>query len=130
MTIEVDAQVANILDGYQVTLTAGSARGVVEGNLVTIWRTVEVIDPGSGERLGQVRVDNLKLRVREVYEKFSLAAVPRETANFFPSLGLTLPRKKIAIGGPDGEGDDVRVQEGDAATIYVEAAAEGSDTDG
>lgn len=119
MSKEVDASVANVLDAYRVTLNAGANNGVSVGDRVTLWRLVEVTDPTNGERLGEVRIDNVGMEIKDVYDRFSVAAV-RSGSALFASFAFTTPRKRIST-GPSGDSDErVVVRVGDEATIYLD----------
>ena len=119
MTNEVEALVANVLDSYRVALNVGTNQGVKEGDSVTLWRIVDVKDPESGEQLGSVRLDNLKLDVTLVDAKYCVASV-RSSSALFAGSAIFGTRKRIAKDPhPDREDDLVRVRPGDEATVYV-----------
>lgn len=115
---EVEASVANVLDSYRVTLNVGASHGISEGDRVTVWREVEVTDPGTGERLGAVRIDNVGMELKAVYDRFSVAAV-RSGSAVFASFAFATPRKRISTGESNDEESRVVVRVGDAATVYV-----------
>lgn len=68
-------KVAGIVADSQLSVTVGSAGGVRKGDIVTLYREVEVADPDSGERLGQVSFPKLRLEVNFVSEKFCVGIV-------------------------------------------------------
>lgn len=117
MTESVSASVAKILGTYSVALNRGNTHGIRVGDRVTLWRDEEIVDPDNGQELGSTRVENLRMRVSELDERFCIAEVPRETSSvLFANFPFTVPRKTIST-SPANE-DDIVVRVGDPATIY------------
>lgn len=117
MATEVEALVASVLDEYRLALNVGADSGVRDGDRVTLWRIVEVVDPVSSEKLGDVRLDKLKLTVTFVAPKYCVASVDSTSGGVFWSS--IQPRKRMSAGVSD---DKVTVNAGDQATIYLERA--------
>lgn len=113
---EIDAKVARVLDEYRLAINAGSERGVKMQDDVILWRLVEVKDPDSGEILGTVYLDALKLRVEDVHPKMSVARVVGDTSFLF---NFGSPRKRIEYARGNMGSEAVRVAEGDAVSIII-----------
>lgn len=129
MTIEVQAKVAEVLSSREVALNVGIKSGVQLDSRVVIWRTIQVRDPDTKERLGEVKLEKLHLRVREVSDRFCIAiTLPRTTFNgggWFHGGAATI---RMASGS---KGDDaVLVEVGDPATIIVAQASDEPDGEG
>jgi hypothetical protein len=73
--ITITAKVAQIVSPREVAFNVGIDDGVNKGDSVTLYRTVEITDPDSGEFLGSVRVPRLNLRISLVNEKFCVGSV-------------------------------------------------------
>jgi hypothetical protein len=71
--MRIDAKVATIVSPVQVALNAGSNKGVKTGDLVTVYRRVDVNDPDSKQDLGAVILTKVRLTVSVVYDKFCVA---------------------------------------------------------
>jgi hypothetical protein len=114
---EVEAKVAEVLDAARVALNIGRYAGVEKGQNVTLWRLVEVTDPDTGDVLGAVRLDKLRMIVEDVYDRFCIASVRRQS-NLAGTVmfGAT---KKIRIGPGDADDQYVAVSVGDEATVYL-----------
>lgn len=121
----VEANVAAILDEERVAINAGENQGVVLNSPVTIWRRVFVKDPGTGEVLGHVDLDALKMRIIQVDERLSVARVPSPTINIF-NFAFTGPRKKIRSDDPGEDPQSVRIGVGDRVTIDIPDESEES----
>jgi hypothetical protein len=71
--LTVEAKVAEVLAQYEVVLNVGSKQGIEPGWLVTVWRTVDVKDPGSDVVIGRVRRPKIRMRVTEVQAQVAVA---------------------------------------------------------
>lgn len=118
MTKKIESLVAEVLDPYRVALNVGADQGVTESSDVTIWRIVEVRDPLTGEDLGGVRLDNLKMRVTMVAPRYSVASVAHSNV-FSTNWSFLGPRKRIATSTSKTNEDTVTINVGDEATVYV-----------
>lgn len=114
----VEAQVAAIFDERRIAINAGSQQGVTESAPVTVWRRVFVKDPETDEVLGHVDLDALRMRIVEVQERMSVAAVHAGTVNFF-NFSFATPSKRIRGGGTEEDERSVRINVGDRVTVEV-----------
>jgi hypothetical protein len=74
----IGGQVAEILDLYSLIINRGQEAGVKEGMIfAVIGFGGDVIDPESGQSLGPKPIEKLRVKVREVYPKFSIAETYR-----------------------------------------------------
>jgi hypothetical protein len=113
----IDGNIAEILDERRVALNAGANKGVVVDAPVTVWRRVFVKDPSTGESLGHVDLDALTMRVVDVGDRLSVAAVAPGRVNLFQFsfLGAT---KRIRTGS-SADDQSVLISVGDRVTIEV-----------
>lgn len=119
MARELDAKVARVLSDTSIAINVGESSGVGRGNTVIVWRSVEVKDPDTGDVLGSVRLQNLRLDVYEVQPRFSLARV--ETRGFGSSLGgIFAPSKVIASSNRVLDQEQVQLGIGDAVTVMID----------
>lgn len=118
MARELEAKVARVISDLSIAINAGEDSGVDGGNAVIVWRLVEVKDPDTGEILGTVRLQNLRLEVYEVHERFSLARVQTQGLN--PFAGIFKPSKVIASSNRALDQDEVRLSVGDPVTVFVD----------
>lgn len=114
---EIRAQVARIISGSEIAVNAGTKSGVQKGDSVTVWRTVEIEDPETGESLGSYLRSQLHLQVSFVEERFSLAEVKIEVPNFAANI-FGRQVKFITGGGVDDE--HVALNVGDEVTIVTQ----------
>lgn len=114
---EISAKVAKVLGKYQIAINAGAEHGVAPGARVRLWRIEDIRDPESGKYLGSVRLEKLRLTVREVQEKFSVAEVSAPSLNFSSLIFSGKPEKSISTNGADV--DSVRVKVGEEASVSI-----------
>jgi hypothetical protein len=119
MARELDAKVARVLSDRSIAINLGEESGVQPGNKVIVWRKVEVRDPDSKEVLGSVRLENLRLAVSEVHPQFSLARVESSS----PLFGMFKPSKVIVSSDRALDQEQVRLNVGDAVTVFVSETA-------
>lgn len=117
MARELDAKVASVMSATTIAINAGENNGVAYGDRVVVWRFVDVTDPDTGEELGRVRLANLRLRVSEVHERFSLARTDSETPNLL--AGVFKPSKVIASSNRMLDENSVTLTDGDLVTVFV-----------
>src|SRR5688500_16708652 len=75
------AKVAHVLSEHEVVFNAGSERGVKRGDIVKLYREIEVVDPDTEEPLGKVRRPLISLRVAQVEKKFCVGATYEREQN-------------------------------------------------
>lgn len=71
----IDVKVATGISEHEIALNAGTNSGVQVGDIVTVFRNIEVKDPDTRELLGEVRVPVLNLKVNLVEARMSVAQV-------------------------------------------------------
>jgi hypothetical protein len=118
MARELDAKVARVLSPTSIAINVGEDQGVDQGDSVIVWRWVDVKDPDTGDILGSVRLQNLRLDVYDVQPRFCLARV--ETLGFGSIAGLFKPSKVIASSNQVLDQEQVRLAVGDAVTVMID----------
>jgi hypothetical protein len=116
----IEAEVAEVLPPYEVVLNAGRKQGIVEGALVTVWRTLDVPDPSTRAVKGRVRRPKMRLRVSEVQENISIAESIEFDMSASPTLtttSLRRERKQVVKATVSADAKSAAIQVGDAATI-------------
>jgi hypothetical protein len=116
---EVRALVARIISGSEIAVNAGSDSGVQKGDRVTVWRSVEITDPKTGDSLGSYLRAQLRLEVSLVDERFSLARVRIEVPNFTANI---FGRQTKFITGAGVDDEHVPLKVGDDVTIVTREA--------
>jgi len=121
---EVEAKVATVLSDYEVALTAGRGEGVEEGQKVVISRRVDVTDPDTNEPLGSVLVPKLRMEIRSVQGKLSVAHVVERAPSHDPvsnvlSLRNQQPLVRITTNSHDERTGVVFVGPGALARIQI-----------
>ncbi|WP_079138061.1 FlgT C-terminal domain-containing protein [Streptomyces sp. PTY087I2] len=121
----VEGKLAALVDESRVAINLGSAAGVQEGDRVSLFRTVQVDDPDSGESLGSVEVKKLALKVELVREKMCVAAVSdlfivdNEAGDTLSALLRPKRRKRVAFDVARGDQRTVKVAIGERVTIDI-----------
>lgn len=118
MARELEAKVAEVISDTVIAINAGEDAGVELGDRVVVWRFVDVLDPDSGDILGTVRLENLRLKVSSVHQRFSLARVDSDTPNFL--AGMFRPSKVIVSTRRVLDAETVRLSEGDSVTVFID----------
>lgn len=118
MARELDAKVARVLSATSIAINVGEDAGVDVGNTAIVWRSVDVKDPDTGDLLGSVRLQNLRLDVYEVQPLFCVARVETTTLGSF--AGLFKPSKVIASSSQVLDQDHVTLAVGDAVTVMID----------
>ena len=129
----IQTTVARIISPTQVVLAAGSEQGVREGMVFVIYQLGDpVIDPETGESLGQLELIKGRVKVFHVQEKLSRATTPSrsvtETIDPLAEMaagiaGHTLGRRQVTktvydelrVEGPVAVEQDLTVRIGDRA---------------
>lgn len=74
LTKPIIGKVAKILTEYEIALNIGSDHGVVQGmNFVISSSKMPVIDPDSKANIGTVSIEIARVKIYQVFAKFSLA---------------------------------------------------------
>lgn len=120
MAREVEAKIASILSDSSIAINAGAERGVSVGDNVTVWRDVAVKDPDTGDDLGSVRLQALRLRITQVQPRLAVAHVVNKTLD--PLAGIFGPSKVIASSSRGSDSNVVRLSAGNVVTITLENA--------
>lgn len=128
----IEGKLAALVDDSRVAVNLGSLAGVQEGDDVTLYRTVEVEDPDTGESLGSVDVEKLHLQVELVREKMCVAVVTdlyyadNEPADGVWALIRPKRRKRVAFDVSKGDRRTVKVKIGERAVVDI-AGEEGDE---
>jgi hypothetical protein len=82
----IQGKVAGILTERELTINIGSADGVHEGMKFKVLADmpIEVRDPQTGEKLGEVDREKVRIAASEVREKFSVCRTYRKWGTPFP----------------------------------------------
>ena len=70
--MSIEAKVAAVLSTREVALSAGEDAGVKEGDIATLYKTIDVTHPDTGELLGSVRRSRVRFVVTEVEPRMSI----------------------------------------------------------
>jgi hypothetical protein len=129
---DVRAKVAAIIDSSMVAFNVGSNKGVSSGDLVRLWRIIDIPDPDSKKPLGRINVAKLKLVVNHVQENLCVAYVDDAIESVSGSgifTGVAVDqwqrRKKVTDDPSAADVNTVLVRIGDAASVTVKDADEG-----
>lgn len=98
--VEIDmpitGQVAEVLDKYRLVINRGQTSGVEVGMIFAVMGFGgDILDPETKESLGPKPIEKLRLKVTDVYEKFSVAETfrvvtpPRQLGTFLSHERLT-----------------------------------------
>jgi hypothetical protein len=71
----ISAKVATITSDSEIAVNVGATAGVSKGSIVRLFRSVEILDPDTNEKLGGVRYPRASFVVTLVSEKYSVATV-------------------------------------------------------
>jgi hypothetical protein len=113
----IHAHVANVISGSEIAVNAGMNQGVDVGDTVTVWRTVEITDPISGDILGSVNKARIQLRVTMVADLYCLAEVEVAAPAFMSSVfGQQM---KWIVSDSIVDEEHVRISAGDEVTVYT-----------
>jgi len=126
MARELEAKVARVMSATTIAINVGENAGVESGNEVVVWRHVDVKDPDTKESLGTVRLQNLRLTVSDVYERFALARV--DTGSNILA-GMFKPSKIIASSSRALDEDSVSLGPGDEVSVFVADLPDAPDDD-
>jgi len=121
---ELTAKVASVLDQTMMALNKGSQAGVGINDKVILWRTADLTDPDSREKLGRLKMESLRLAVVHVQETLCVAQITTPVEGEGTRLGLIVggweKRKRATTLSGDADGQNViLVHIGDEATIYT-----------
>ena len=75
MTEPIKARIAEVIDNQTVAISAGATSGVKNGMRFKIFseKKIDVLDPVSNEKLGELDIEKLRVQVTTLYDKFCLA---------------------------------------------------------
>lgn len=118
MARELEAKVARVLSETAIAINVGEDAGVEYGNAVIVWRSVDVDDPDTGDTLGTVKLQNLRLKVYEVHPRLALAKI--EPRGFNPLAGMFKQDKVIASSDRVLDQERVKLAVGDAVTVIID----------
>jgi hypothetical protein len=126
MAVEVAIKVASLLEATLIAFNKGSDAGIKEKDLIVLWRTADLSDPDTGQSLGKLRMESLRLSVVHVQEHLCVGQItsPAETAGL--STGLVLgaweQKKRATRNSGDADGKNlILVRVGDEATVYIDS---------
>ena len=112
-----EGSVARVEDQYTLIINRGSEHGVKSGMDFAVMseRGARLIDPETGEVIGELPIEKLRVKVLDVHPKYSRAEIFR-TSGALGSLATSLSkRQEISHEGPVGTTDlpEVTVNIGD-----------------
>lgn len=114
-TLIAKGKIASITASSQVAINAGIDKGVKEGDIVVLHKSVDVKDPETGEFLGSILYPRLNLKVNLVAQKFSIAI----TTDRFTDVWSKGNNIKTVTLDPKEESDGVvLVAVGEEVSIY------------
>jgi len=123
----IQTAVARIMSPTQVVLAAGSMQGVREGMIFVIYELGEpILDPETGESLGQLEIIKGRVKTSHVQDKLShartLSRSVTETINPLERINPLLPREvkktvydELRVEGAIAVEQDLTVRVGDRA---------------
>ena len=86
----IQGKVATILNERDLIINRGSSAGVKEGMIFAILEpTIEITDPESGDSLGSITREKIRVKIVEVKGKFAVG----KTYQTFSDFGLISPTK-------------------------------------
>lgn len=92
--LPISGKVAEILDRYTLAINRGSDDGVQAGMIFAVMGSGgDIIDPETKKSLGPRPIEKLRVRVIDVYEKFSVAETyriitPQSLSDYVRGLGF------------------------------------------
>jgi hypothetical protein len=126
---KIPAKVAAVLTDSIVALNIGSDNGVSVDDKANVLRRVEINDPDTHERLGEVGVIVLQLRVSHTQEKLCTAHVTSYQDDAAANVSTRVRRFKKIVKEPLDEkaGVNVYVEVGDIVNVEVKDSGGFSD---
>ncbi len=90
-------KVASILGDYELAINLGKNAGVKLGMEFAVIGEKLITDPDSGKSLGSYKYDKVKVEVKQVEDKFSIASTMPTSSLGIPmlDLGLTISHPKL-----------------------------------
>ncbi len=123
-----DAKVAKVLSAHEIAINAGADKQVTEGSFVTVIDIVEINDPDTGDKLGSVRQNRLRLTIRVVGDRFAVARVIEPGspgASGRPTLKRIVSGVDAMSGSPfGGSPSGVPVTVGDLCTVEIKPTSD------
>jgi hypothetical protein len=120
-TLVTKAKVSGVVAESQIALNKGENDDIKLDDQVTLYRSVEVTDPDSGERLGSVQFPRLKLKVNLVATLYCVAVVTDYRPDAEPFNPIRVRRLKRVTEDPDeASANVVYVKRGEEATVRRE----------
>jgi hypothetical protein len=124
----VIAKVAGVVAADQLSFNAGHNSGIQVGDSVMLRRAIEVTDPDTGEKLGEVFFPRLRLKVNLSSEKFSVARVEdRVTVRGFADKSPVRRLKSVTLNPDEESSMTVLVYLGENAVFTREESEESGD---
>ena len=119
--MNIRGKVAAILNERDLVINKGGDDKVSEGMLFQVTQPdVPIVDPESGDNLGVLLRDKIKVKVFEVHPKFSVAKTYETYSARVPSMyeqaeqasrGHTVTRvRKIIVGSPERRTDTIGLE--------------------
>jgi len=94
--VTIDGKVATILSDHEVAFNVGSDKGVRSGGIATVSRVVEIRDPDTRDKLGEVLVPKMRFKITIVEPLMSVGqsyeSVSREPQDPFSTVLGRNPR--------------------------------------
>jgi hypothetical protein len=87
--VTIDGKVATVLSDHEVAFNVGSEKGVHSGVIATVSRVVEVRDPDTRKKLGEVLVPKMRFRITIVEPLMSVG-------QSYESVSRELPQDAVS----------------------------------
>jgi hypothetical protein len=129
--MRIDGKVAGLVSPTQVTINAGASKGVKVGDVVTVYRKIDVQDPDSKQDLGSVALTKIKLNVSFVSERFCLADtlfVSDSLSSLWAGLNTPPPRMRVTTDQAQASSQVAVIAIGDP--VFIESPPKPEGTEG
>lgn len=120
----IGGKVAKILNGRELIINRGSEAGVEpEMKFKVLEERVEITDPDTGNNLGTLEREKIRIRITEVQPKFAIGRTYetyQTSAGIFDSSvfsTLTLPRRVTKVRTLKTQGDPIANSDENVATV-------------
>jgi hypothetical protein len=120
----IEGKVARILNQRELTINRGSEYGVKEGMVFKVVELpLEILDPDTKVPLGQLAREKIRIKVAEVYPKFSVGRTYEtyQTPPEYLNLGIAVALASRRVTKVRTlRTDETRISEADQAAVSVE----------
>lgn len=90
-------KVARVINANRLVINLGEVHGVEVGSIYAVLRpeNEQITDPETGEYLGEIELEKIRVRVSEVQQKLSIATPYRKVLTGGAAGDLFGPRKEV-----------------------------------